>query len=160
MMVRRRLPSRRRGDDGLPGPERLDELVDAIVKGGLDRARYLEQNAESEEEAEMVRLIYVIRKYGRAGVRIPESRVDEIVAALCAAPASRPPSLRRRRRIEVLATGVGSGATLWYGLTQLDTLVFSVPGNRGSALLVAICGALVSLVLDGRAMARERVKSE
>ena len=34
------------------------------------------------------------------------------------------------------------------------------PANRGAALLVAVRGALVCLMLYGRVIARERLKSE
>ena len=101
-----------------------------------------------------------IREVGRARVPVPESRLDEIGSVLREESSADSWLLRWDREIEWLATGVGSGATLWYGLTQLDRIVFSAPANRGAALLVAVCGALVCLLLYGRASTRDGLWSE
>ena len=156
----------KRSSERLPGgghqldPEAVDRLIDAVQKGGSDRARYLAKSADSEAEAEVIRLVAAIREIGTARAPVSESQVDEIVTALQGESSPVSQALRRNRRIEVLLTGVGSGATLWYGLTQLDQIVMGAPANRGAALLVAVCGALVCLMLYGRVIARERLKSE
>lgn len=154
MMARKRLPSRRRGTVRQLDPEVVERLIDGVLQGGPERARQLEEGAGSEAEAEIVRLVNAFHEVGEAQVPVPESQVDEIMAALREGESPEARSLRRSRRIHVLATGVGSGATLWYGLTQLDKIVFTAPTNRGAVLLVAICGALVCLLLDRRVQAR------
>ena len=158
-MAGNRLPARHAGAGNQLDPEVVERLIDAVQRGGSDRARHLEKGAGSKAEAEVVRLVNAIREVGTAQVPIPESQVDAIVAAM-REEAPKSWLLRWHRQIEVLVTGVGTGGTLWYGLTQLDRIVFSAPANRGAAFLVAICGALVSLLLYGRAKARERLASE
>lgn len=157
MMARRRPPSRRPRTGRQLDPEMVERLIDGVLQGGPDRARQLEKTAGSEAEAEVVRLVNAIREVGDAQVPIPDSQVDEIMAAVREGESPEARSLRRSRRVHVLATGLGSGATLWYGLTQLDKIVFSAPANRGAVLLVAICGALVCLLLDRRVQARSPV---
>ena len=157
MMSGRRPPDRRPGTGQQLDPEAVDRLIDAVQRGGSDRARHL---AASEAEAEVVRLVSAIREVGTARVPVPESRVDRITAALQEESSTDSWVLRWEREVDVLATGVSSGATLWYGLTQLDRIVFSAPANRGAALLVAVCGALLCLLLYVRAPFRGRLSSE
>ena len=153
-MAGRRLPGRRPGAGHQLDPEVVEHLIDAVQKGGPDRARYLEERAGSKAEAEVVRLVSVIREIGAARVPIPESRVDEIVAGLREEPSPKSWLLRWSSQIELVTTGVGSGGTLWYGLIQLDRIASSTPPNRVAVILVAICGALVSLLLQRRVQAR------
>ena len=141
-------------------PEVVDRLIDAVQQGGSDRARYLARSAGSEAEAEVVRLVAAIREIGEARASISESQVDRITAALQEESTTDSRFLRWDREIALLATGVGSGATLWYGLTQLDRIVFSAPANRGAALLVAVCGALVCSLLQVRTLSRGRLPPE
>lgn len=146
-MAGRRLPGRRPGADHQIDPEALERLINAVQKGGSDRARYLEKSAASEAEAGVVRLVNAIREIGAVQAPVPESQVDEIMAALQEGASPQSWSLRRCRQIEMLATGVGSGGMLWYGLIGLDRLVFSAPANRGAVAIVAVGGALVCLLL-------------
>ena len=159
-MAGKRSSNRRPGGGHQLDPETVDRLIDAVQKGGSDRARYLAKRAGSEAEAEVVCLVAAIREIGTARVPVSESRVDAITAALQEESSTKSWLLRWHHEIEVLLTGVGSGATLWYGLTQLDQIVMAEPANPGATLLVAVCGALVCLLLYGRVIARERLKSE
>ena len=158
-MAGRRMPGRRPGAGRHLDPEVVDHLIDAVQKGGPDRARHLQKRAGSKAEAEMVRLVSVIREIGAARVPIPESRVDEIVAGLQEEPSPKSWLLRWSSQSDLLLTGIGSGGTLWYGLIQLDSVVSSTPPNRVAVVLVAICGALVALLLQRRVQAR-RLASE
>ena len=146
-MAGRRLPGRRPRADHQLDPEAVERLINAVQKGGSDRARYLEKSAASEAEAGVVRLVNAIRKIGAVQAPVSESQVDEIMAALQDGASPQSWSLRRWRQIEMLATGVGSGGVLWYGLIGLDRLVFSAPANRGAVAIVAVGGALVCLLL-------------
>ncbi|MDE2676503.1 MAG: hypothetical protein OXI76_01210 [Gemmatimonadota bacterium] len=150
----RRKPGQRPGTDRRLDPEAVDRLIDAVQKGGPDRARQLERRAGSEAEAEVVRLVSAIREIGTARVPISESKVDAIVAGV--REEAREDSWRSGR-LELLFAGIGSGATLWYGLNQLDTIASTTPPNRVAVLLVAIGGALVSLLLQRRVQARRIV---
>lgn len=154
MTTGKRLSKRHRGAQRELDAEEIERLVNEIVKGGPDRARYLARNAASEAEAEMALLVGMICDYGAAAVTISESRVDAVMAEL--EEESREDSwlVRWDREIFLLGTGIGSGGTLWYGLKQLDQIVFSAPANRAAVLLVAVCGALVCLLLERRAHAR------
>lgn len=154
MMVGRRSSKRRPGAKGRLDPEAVDRLIDAVEKGGSDRARHLARSAGSEAEAEVVRLAAAIREIGAARAPVSESQVDGIVGALQEESSADSRLLRWDREIALAATGVGSGASLWYGLTQLDMIVFSAPANRGAALVVAVCGALVCMLTYGRARSR------
>ena len=156
MMAGRRLPGRcPRGDHQLD-PEAVERLINAVQKGGSDRARYLEKSAASKAEAGVVRLVNAIREIGAVQAPVPESQVDEIMAALQEGASPQSWSLRRCRQIEMLATGVGSGGMMWYGLIALDRLVFSAPANRGAVAIVAICGALVCLLVHRWTDTRQR----
>ena len=154
-MTTGKLPSKRsRGAERELDAKALDRLIDEVVQGGPDRARYLARNAGSEAEAEFVRLAGAIREVGAARVQVSESRVNAIVAALREESSADSWLVRWHREIFVLGTGISSGGTLWYGLKQMDQIVFSAPANRAAVLLVAVCGALVCLLLERRAHAR------
>lgn len=154
-MTTGKLPSKRsRGAEHELDAMEIERLVNEIVKGGPDRARYLARNAASEEEAEMALLMGMIHEVGTSAVTMSESRVDAIVAELEEESAEDSWLVRWHREIMVLGTGIGAGGTLWYGLKQLDQIVFSAPANRAAVLLVAVCGALVCLLLEHRAHAR------
>ena len=150
-MTVRRKPGQRPGADRRLDPEVVDRLIDSIQKGGPDRAHQLEKRAGSKGEAEVVRLVTAIREIEAARVPIPESQVDEIVAAM--REEARENSWWSSR-LELLFAGIGSGGTLWYGLIQLDMIVSSTPPNRVAVVLVTIGGALVSLLLQRRVQAR------
>lgn len=156
MMAGRRLPGRRPRADQQLDPEAVERLINAVQKGGSDRARYLEKSAASKAEAGVVRLVNAIREIGAVQAPVPESQVDEIMAALQEGASPQSWSLRRCRQIEMLATGVGSGGMMWYGLIALDRLVFSAPANRGAVAIVAICGALVCLLVHRWTDTRQR----
>lgn len=153
-MIGRRKPGQLPGTDRRLDPEAVDRLIDAVQKGGPDRARQLERRAGSEAEAEVVRLVSVIREIGTARVPISESKVDAIVAGV--REEAREDSWWSGR-LELLFAGIGSGGTLWYGLNQLDSIVSTTPPNRFAVVLVAIGGALVSLLLQRRVQARRIV---
>lgn len=153
-MIGRRKPGQRPGTNRRLDPEAVDRLIDSVQKGGPDRARQLERRAGSEAEAEVVRLVSAIREIGTARVPISESKVDEIVAAMRKEALEKSWLGRWSNQVVLLVTGIGSGGTLWYGLNQLDSIVSSTPPNRVAVLLVAICGALVSLLLQSRVQAR------
>lgn len=153
-MTGRRMPGRRPGEGPQLDPEVVERLIDSVHKGGPDRARHLARRAGSKAEAEVVRLVSAIHEIGTARVPIPESQVDEIVAGLGEEAIQKPWLLRWSSQIELLLTGIGSGGMLWYGLIQLDSIVSSTPPNRVAVVLVAICGALVSLLLQRRVQAR------
>ncbi len=153
-MIGRRKPGQRPGTDRRLDPEAVDRLIDSVQKGGPDRARQLERRAGSEAEAEVVRLVSAIREIGTARVPISESKVDAIVAGVREEALEKSWLGRWSGQLELLFAGIGSGATLWYGLNQLDSIVSSTPPNRLAVLLVAICGALVSLLLQSRVQAR------
>lgn len=157
MMSGKRPSERNLGTGQQLDPEAVDRLIDAVQRGGSDRARQLAMSAGSEAEAEVVRLVSAIREVGTDQVSVPESQVDEITAALQEESSTDSWVLRWEREIDVLGTGVSSGAALWYGLTQLDRIVFSAPANRGAALLVAVCGALLCLLLYVRTPSRGRL---
>ena len=157
MTTGKRLWKRRRGAQRELDAEQIERLANEIAKGGPDRARHLARNAASEEEAEMALLMGMIHEVGASAVTMSESQVDAIVAVLREQPPADSWFLRWDREIMVLGTGIGSGGTLWYGLKQLDEIVFSAPANRAAVLLVAVCGALVCLLLERRAYARARV---
>lgn len=157
MTTGKRLWKRRRGAQRELDAVEIERLANEIAKGGPDRARYLARNAASEEEAEMALLMGMIREYCTPAVTMSESQVDAIVAVLREQPPADSWFLRWDREIMVLGTGIGAGGTLWYGLKQLDEIVFSAPANRAAVLLVAVCGALVCLLLERRAHARAGV---
>ena len=150
-------PARRsRGEEQELDAETIDRLVTEVAKGGPDRARYLIRNAASEDEADIVRIASMIREVGTAMTPLSEARVQAIVAALREESSADSWLVRWNREILVLGTGIGSGGTLWYGLKQLDQIVFSAPANRAAVLLVAVCGALLCLLLERRSHARAR----
>ncbi len=156
-MIGRRKPGQRPGTDRRLDPEVVDRLVDSVQKDGPERARQLEGRAGSKAEAEVVRLVSAIHEIGTARVPIPESQVDEIVAGMREGALEKSWLLRWSSQIVLLGTAIGSGGTLWYGLIQLDSIVSSTPPNRVAVLLVAICGTLVSLLLQSRVQARRLV---
>ncbi len=154
MMPGKRTPTRRAGGGRRLDPEAMERLVDAVLRGGPDRGRYLARGAGSEAEAEVARLVAALREVGAARAPVSDSQVEAIMDALKAESSTGSWLARRSPEIELVATGIGSGATLWYGLTQLHSIVFSVPANRGAVLLVAACGALVCLLLHRASAAR------
>ena len=154
MTTGKRLSKRHRGAQRELDAEEIERLANEIAKGGPDRARYLARNAASEEEAEMALLMGMIHEVGTSAVTMSESRGDAIVAELEGESREDAWLVRWDREIMVLGTGIGAGGTLWYGLKQLDEIVFSAPANRAAVLLVAVCGALVCLLLERRAHAR------
>lgn len=164
MMVRKRMPVRRSGAGRPPDPEVVEVLVNEVLKGGSDRARYLARNASSTSEAEVVRLVNTIREVGADQAPIPEAQLDAIMTALREEASAGALSARWHRWVkmlagEVLLVCVGSGLAIRYGLILLDEIALSAPGNRIAATLVATCGALVCLLLHRRAVARERLPS-
>lgn len=161
MMERKRMKVRRHGARRDPGPEVVDRLVDAVLKGGSERARHLEEHAGSKAEAEVVRLVNAIREVGAEQLPIQESQVDGIMTALRERDSAESASAWRERWIEffsrdILFVGLGPGLSLGFGLMSLDRVVASAPGNRIAAALVAIFCASVSVLLYRRAVERER----
>ena len=164
MKERKRKAVRRPGARRNPDPEVVERLVDAVLKGGPDRARHLEERAGSEAEAEVVRLVGMIREVGAEQPPIHESQVDGIMAALREEDSAESSSSWRQRWIEflsrdILLVGLGPGLGIGFGLMSLDRVAASAPGNRIAAALVAIVCAWVSVLLQRRAVARERLAS-
>lgn len=164
MNEKKRMTVRRPGARRDLDPEVVDRLIDAVLKGGPDRARHLAERAGSEDEAEVVRLVAMIREVGAGRASLHESQVAEIVAALRREDSAESSSSWRQRWIElwsrdILFVGLGTGLGMGFGLMSLDRVASSAPGNRIAAALVAIVCAWVSVLLHRRAVARERLAS-